>query len=56
MAMQQILHQLELATQGQGFTRLDNRINQWLGGTGLREGMLHCIPPNRKLASGYTQE
>ena len=41
MAMQQVLHQLELATHGQGFTRLDNRINQWLGGTGLWQGMLH---------------
>ena len=35
MALQQVLHQLELATQGQGFTRLDRQINQWLRGTGL---------------------
>ena len=41
MAMQQVLHQLELTTHGQGFTRLDNRINRWLGGTGLWQGMLH---------------
>ena len=41
MALQQVLHQLELATQGQGFTRLDRQINQWLRGTGLWQGMLH---------------
>ena len=41
MALQQVLHQLELATSGQGFTRLDRRINQWLSGTGLWRGMLH---------------
>ena len=40
MALQQVLHQLELATQGQGFTRLDRQINQWLRGTGLWQGML----------------
>ena len=41
MALQQVLHQLELATQCQGFTRLDRQINQWLRGTGLWQGMLH---------------
>ena len=41
MALQQVLHQLELATGGQGFTRLDRQINQWLSGTGLWRGMLH---------------
>ena len=41
MALLQVLHQLELATQGQGFTRLDRQINQWLRGTGIWQGMLH---------------
>jgi len=41
MALQQVLHQLELATRGQGFTRLDRQINQWLHGTGLWQGVLH---------------
>ena len=40
MALQQVLHQLELATTGQGFTRLDRRINQWLSGTGLWQVLL----------------
>ena len=41
MAMQQVLEQLTFETHGQGFTRLDPQLNQWLATTGINTGVLH---------------
>ncbi len=41
MAMQQVLEQLSIATNGQGFTRLDPQLNQWLAASGIDTGVLH---------------
>ena len=41
MTLQQVQHHLDLETPGQGFTRLDGRINQWLHKTAIWQGMLH---------------
>jgi len=41
MAMQQVLEQLTFETHGQGFTRLDPQLNQWLTTTGINTGVLH---------------
>jgi secondary thiamine-phosphate synthase enzyme len=41
MAMQQVLEQLAFETHGQGFTRLDPQLNQWLTTTGIDTGVLH---------------
>ena len=39
--MQQVLEQLELRTSGQGFTRLNEALNDWLASTGISLGVLH---------------
>ena len=51
MTLQQVLHHLELETPGQGFTRLDGRINQWLPNTSIWQGMLHltCLHTSASL-------
>ncbi|MAR08215.1 MAG: hypothetical protein CL862_14120 [Cyanobium sp. NAT70] len=51
MALQQCRHQLQINTSGQGFTRLDDRINQWLGSTGVLDGALHltCLHTSASL-------
>ena len=41
MGVQQILHQMTVATPGRGFTRLDGRLNTWILSTGLDQGVLH---------------
>jgi len=49
--MQQALHQLEVRTHGQGFTRLNTRLNQWIATTGLDLGVLHlsCLHTSASL-------
>jgi secondary thiamine-phosphate synthase enzyme len=49
--MQQALHQLEVRTQGQGFTRLNPQLNQWLATTGIDLGVLHlsCLHTSASL-------
>ena len=39
--VQQALEQLELRTGGQGFTRLNQALNQWVASTGIQLGVLH---------------
>jgi len=39
--VQQVLEQLELRTSGQGFTRLNEALNDWLASTGISLGVLH---------------
>lgn len=39
--MRQALEQLEVATSGQGFTRLNTQLNSWVATTGLQLGVLH---------------
>lgn len=41
MVMQQVLEQLAFETHGQGFTRLDPHLNQWLAASGIDTGVLH---------------
>ena len=49
--MQQILHQITVATPGRGFTRLDGRLNTWIRSTGLDQGVLHltCLHTSASL-------
>jgi len=39
--VRQALEQLEVATSGQGFTRLNTQLNSWVATTGLQLGVLH---------------
>ena len=39
--MQQVLHQLEVNTNGQGFMRLNQQLNAWIATTGISLGVLH---------------
>ena len=39
--MRQALHQLEVRTEGQGFTRLNQQLNSWIQSTGIQQGVLH---------------
>ena len=39
--MQQALEQLELRTNGNGFTRLNEALNQWIATTEIHRGVLH---------------
>lgn len=39
--MQQHMHQLEVATNGPGFTRLNGELNRWIRSTGMQRGVLH---------------
>ena len=41
MALAQTLTQLEIQTQGKGFTRLNERIETWLGSNDIQQGVLH---------------
>ena len=41
MTFDQRLEELKVSTPGRGFTRLNERLNTWLAGTGLQRGMLH---------------
>ena len=41
MALAQTLTQLEIQTQGKGFTRLNERIETWLGSETIEQGVLH---------------
>ena len=49
--MLQALQQLEVATQGQGFTRLNHQLNQWIASTGIDLGVLHlsCLHTSASL-------
>ena len=51
MALDQCLEQLEVMTPGCGFTRLNERLNSWIAGTGLERGMLHltCLHTSASL-------
>ena len=51
MGVQQILHQMTVATPGRGFTRLDGRLNTWIRSTGLDQGVLHltCLHTSASL-------
>jgi secondary thiamine-phosphate synthase enzyme len=39
--MQQHLHQIEVATNGPGFTPLNGELNRWIRSTGMQRGVLH---------------
>ena len=41
MGLDQLLTQLEINTQGQGFTRLNEPLNQWIRDSRLSTGVLH---------------
>ena len=41
MALEQTLTQLEIQTKGKGFTRLNERIETWLGTKDVEQGVLH---------------
>ncbi len=41
MGLEQTLHQLEIKTRGNGFTRLNESIQTWLKTTEINEGVLH---------------
>ena len=41
MAFAQSLTQLEIPTKGKGFTRLNDRIESWLGSKDIEQGVLH---------------
>ena len=49
--MLQALQQLEVTTQGQGFTRLNTQLNQWIASTGIDLGVLHlsCLHTSASL-------
>ena len=47
MAMQQVLEQLAFETHGQGFTRLDPELNQWLTTAGINTGGSPPADPGR---------
>lgn len=50
-AMHQVLEQLELRTSGQGFTRLNDPLNNWIAGAGIQLGVLHltCLHTSASL-------
>ena len=49
--MRQALHQLEIQTRGQGFTRLNDHLNSWIGAIGIEFGVLHltCLHTSASL-------
>ena len=53
MTFDQRLEELKVSTPGRGFTRLNERLNTWLAGTGLQRGMLHltCLHTSASLLS-----
>ena len=51
MALDQCLEQLDVITPGRGFIRLNERLNNWIAGTGMEQGMLHltCLHTSASL-------
>ena len=49
--MRQVLHQLEIATPGPGFTRLNELLNRWVSTTDILLGVLHltCLHTSASL-------
>ena len=49
--VRQVLDQLQFATRGPGFTRLNEDINRWIAGTGISLGVLHltCLHTSASL-------
>ena len=49
--MNQVLHQLVIATPGQGFTRLNEQLNSWIRSSGIELGVLHltCLHTSASL-------
>ena len=49
--VRQVLDQLQFATGGQGFTRLNEELNRWIAGTGISLGVLHltCLHTSASL-------
>ncbi len=49
--MKQSLHQLEIQTRGQGFTRLNEQLSSWIRTTGIQLGVLHltCLHTSASL-------
>ena len=47
----QLVHELQVRTAGEGFTRLDPQLNQWLAGSGIHTGVLHltCLHTSASL-------
>ena len=43
--MEQVLHQIEVSTIGQGFTLLNEKLNGWISSTGMQRGVpyLSCL-------------
>lgn len=51
MSLEQHLHQLEVATNGPGFTRLNEQLNDLIGAVSIERGMLHltCLHTSASL-------
>ncbi len=51
VAVKQVLHKLEIQTIGQGFTRLNDQLNDWIRTTGIELGVLHltCLHTSSSL-------
>ena len=49
--VRQVLDQLQFATRGPGFTRLNEDLNRWIAGTGISLGVLHltCLHTSASL-------
>lgn len=49
--VRQVLNQLQFATRGPGFTRLNEELNRWIAGTGISLGVLHltCLHTSASL-------
>ena len=49
--VRQVLDHLQFATRGPGFTRLNEELNRWIGGTGVSLGVLHltCLHTSASL-------
>jgi len=49
--MNQVLHQLVIATPGLGFTRLNEQLNSWIRSSGIELGVLHltCLHTSASL-------
>ncbi len=50
--VKQSLHQLEIQAHGQGFTRLNDQLNDWIRTTGIQLGVLHltCLHTSASLS------
>ena len=51
MTIAQNLHQLEISTNGPGFSRLNELLNTWIAGTDIAQGILHltCLHTSASL-------